>query len=101
MPDKIYDYTAAGLAVINSLSGEVSNVIAQNQIGLQYLPGHVEDLLAKLLKLTASPAEMKAMAERSRLLGETYDRHVQYAQLVRVVQSVVKQGIEVPVIGNR
>lgn len=31
MPDKFYDYTAAGLPVINSLKGEVGNIVKEKK----------------------------------------------------------------------
>lgn len=43
MSDKFYDYTAAGLAVLNSLEGEVNKLVIDNSIGLNYLAG---DLLS-------------------------------------------------------
>lgn len=36
MPDKFYDYTAAGLAVVNSLSGEIADFIQQYNVGVNY-----------------------------------------------------------------
>ena len=42
MSDKFYDYTAAGLAIINSLTGEVSDLISANKIGTNYLSGSID-----------------------------------------------------------
>ena len=89
MPDKIYDYTAAGLPVINSLRGEVSDVIARNRIGLQYLAGDVGDLHDKLLAMAANRQALLSTAERSRETGAEYDQHVQYAKMTRLVEQVV------------
>lgn len=89
MPDKIYDYTAAGLPVINSLKGEVSDVIRQQAIGLQYRAGDVGDLLHQLRSISDDRSALAAMAERSRRQGAVYDQHVQYAKMTELIESVV------------
>lgn len=90
MPDKIYDYTAAGLPVVNSLRGEVSDVIARNRIGLQYVAGDVDDLHSKLLAMAADRPGLLEIAARSLEIGAEYDQHVQYAKMTRLVEQVVK-----------
>jgi glycosyltransferase involved in cell wall biosynthesis len=88
MPDKIYDYTAAGLAVVNSLCGEVMDVIQSNGIGLQYSGGDADDLFTKL-EVLATDNELRAsMAMKSYDIGLLYDQHVQYSKIVNVVESV-------------
>jgi hypothetical protein len=42
MSDKFYDYTAAGLAIINSLTGEVADLISVNNIGTNYISGAID-----------------------------------------------------------
>jgi len=88
MPDKIYDYTAAGLAVVNSLRGEVGQVVKDNGIGLQYAGGDLEDLFLKLETIANDPGLRQAMAKKSFEAGMSYDQHVQYGKLVDVVQKV-------------
>lgn len=48
MPDKFYDYSAAGLAIVNSLTGEVKDHIITNNLGVQYKAGDAEDLYEKV-----------------------------------------------------
>jgi glycosyltransferase involved in cell wall biosynthesis len=88
MPDKIYDYTAAGLPVVNSLRGEVSDVIREKRIGLQYDAGNSRDLLEALEKLANDDPLRGEMARNSYDAGMLYDRHVQYAKLVEIVEKV-------------
>ncbi|MBJ6801941.1 glycosyltransferase family 4 protein [Geomonas propionica] len=92
MPDKIYDYTAAGLAVVNSLRGEVAEVIKEMGIGLQYRGGDVEDLLGKLTALAEDAPLRQEMAARSFEVGMRYDQHLQYGKLVDVVHQVCAAG---------
>jgi len=88
MPDKIYDYTAAGLAVINSLCGEVSQVVKEKGIGLQYVGGDPDDLFQKLKLLETNAALRKEMARKSFEIGLEYDQHLQYAKLPGIVHKV-------------
>jgi glycosyltransferase involved in cell wall biosynthesis len=85
MPDKIYDYTAAGLAVINSLNGEVREVIARNEIGLAYDAGNTDDLLRQLNVLGSDVALMKRLAANSAKIGLEYDKRTQYAKMTELI----------------
>lgn len=88
MPDKIYDYTAAGLAVVNSLKGEVAEVIRKNKIGLQYFPGSADSLLETLRKLASNKALREEMSRNSFNIAHEFDGHVQYGRLVSFLENV-------------
>lgn len=88
MPDKIYDYTAAGLAVVNSLTGEVSQVVKENGFGLQYAGGNSDDLFNKLESLENDSVLRHEMSRKSFEIGMTYDQHLQYAKLLEIVDKV-------------
>lgn len=92
MPDKIYDYTAAGLAVINSLRGEVSSIIAENGIGLQYSGGNPDDLYDKLCFLEQNPDARKEMALKSYETGLRFDKISQYANLLDIIDKITSDG---------
>lgn len=89
MPDKIYDYTAAGLAVINSLIGEVSEVVSLNGIGFQYSAGNLGELVSHLMQLYSSPALLASMKRSSLELGVKYDQDVQYEKVVKLVNALI------------
>ncbi len=44
MPDKFYYYTAAKLAVINSLTGEIAEHNENEKLGVNYIPGDLDSL---------------------------------------------------------
>jgi len=88
MPDKFYDYTAAGLAVINSLPGDVRRVIQERGLGLQYRAGDGEDLANALASLVSDAQARRRMAHSAFEVGMTYDRHVQYGALVQFLVSL-------------
>ena len=89
MPDKIYDYTAAGFAVINSLNGEVSSLIKKFKFGLQYSPGDCNDLFKKLQMLERNPSLLKKMTSNSYDIGMKFDVHIQNKKLINLFQEVV------------
>jgi len=88
MPDKIYDYTAAGLPIINSLRGEVSEMIKEKKIGLQYRAGDANDLLAALKRLANNSSLRQEMAKNSFFTAEQYDKNVQYGKLVKLTEKL-------------
>ena len=88
MPDKIYDYTAAGLPVLVSLRGEVARIVAAQRIGLSYEGGSAIDLLQKLLLLTADRKVMQVMSKASQGLGMQFDKNVQYRKFIDVINRV-------------
>jgi glycosyltransferase involved in cell wall biosynthesis len=88
MPDKIYDYTAAGLPVLVSLRGEVARIVSDARIGLSYLGGSASDLLHRLIELTTDREAMQVMSLSSRSLGMQFDKNVQYKKFIDVVNKV-------------
>lgn len=90
MPDKIYDYTAAGLPVINSLRGEVRTVICDQKIGLQYHAGDPDDMLKALLGLESNATLCAEMASNSKRIGDFYDKKIQYRKFVELVERVAQ-----------
>ncbi|MCU0317590.1 MAG: glycosyltransferase family 4 protein, partial [Fimbriimonadaceae bacterium] len=76
MPDKVYDYTAAGLPVVNSLTGEVSRVLKDHKAGLQYEAENAKSLKGLIgiveLKIRQDPTKaMTTVAAWKRCLYRT------------------------------
>jgi glycosyltransferase involved in cell wall biosynthesis len=88
MPDKVYDYMAAGLPVVNSLRGEVSQLITQRKIGVQYAAENAHDLKEKLLLLSNNTQLRQEMASNSYLAGMEFDKNIQYRKCVDLVESL-------------
>lgn len=92
MPDKFYDYTAAGLPIINSLKGEVYNWIADAQIGLNYDGGSLDDLYKKINLIIKRRDVIVEMARRSKELGKKFDQRNQITELIPFVNRVMING---------
>lgn len=84
MPVKLYDYMAAGLAVVTSLRGEISDVL-RDGAGVSYTPGNSASLVRVLHHLAANRQQLESMRQRARSIGQSFDQlhqHNLYAQYV-------------------
>jgi glycosyltransferase involved in cell wall biosynthesis len=86
VPAKTFDYLAAGLPIINSLPGEVDQIIQRHRIGFRYESGNAMDLARYMLALVHDRGELSAMRERSRQAAPKYSRAHQYGQVTTLIQ---------------
>lgn len=84
MPDKFYDYTAAGLGVVNSLQGEVKEYV--KQAGVQYEAENSESLYKAIMKTVAHLDEYK---EASYKLANRFDLNEQMKPLLKLINSLI------------
>lgn len=89
MPDKFYDYSAAGLAIVNSLGGEVAGHIEAAGAGIQYEAGDAGSLHAALTALVADPGRLKAAKAGSYQCGDRFDSVAQHKGLAAFLESLV------------
>jgi glycosyltransferase involved in cell wall biosynthesis len=91
LPNKIFYYLAAGLAVLNTITGQCSRTIRESNCGLDYDAGNV-DSCAKSVEQVANNRENLATFQRnSRHLAETqYDRPSLYSQYVHLIEHLGK-----------
>lgn len=91
MPDKFYDYSAAGLAIINSLSGEVASLIQNERLGLKYRAGDADSLYSALIELEKDPSLLRTFKENSLVAGWRFDANQQYGNLASFVERVATE----------
>lgn len=89
MPLKIFDYLAAGLAVLNSLDGEAGEIVGSG-CGVQYPPGAPEALADAIVALASDPAALAAMKACAAGLGKQFDSSLQYGAFAEFIEDVVK-----------
>ena len=83
LPNKPFEYMAAGLPILSSLGGELKATIEQEDIGLQYKASDPIDLKDKIMWFLSHPDETKAMGKRAKTLFEKkYNADVVYPGLV-------------------
>jgi glycosyltransferase involved in cell wall biosynthesis len=88
MPDKFYDYSAAGLAVVNSLRGELDRLLIRENAGLSYRAGDAGSLADALETLVNDPALLEQFRTNAARIAEAFDAKVQYARMAEFVESV-------------
>lgn len=76
MSDKFYDYTAAGLAVLNSLSGEVKDFVDKYQLGCNYTAGDI-DSFQNAVEIMISNTTLNQNKINSNKLGTYFDQKKQ------------------------
>jgi hypothetical protein len=94
MCDKFYDYTAAGLVVVNSLNGEVRDWIDTANLGLQYQAGDPASLTVALKTIAANPDKTEQWRTASWQIGMTFDKTVQHLPLAEWVETIVSAKTE-------
>ena len=86
---KIYEYMAAGLPVLSSLTGETEELLQENQCGITYTPESAASFLAALTFLTANPSLARKMGiSGRRLLEEQYSTEQIYPKLVDFLEAL-------------
>ena len=79
LPNKACDYAAAGLALVNSLPGELADLIAAHEAGVPYVAGDGGSLAAAITALAADRRRLLAMRQAARRLAvAAFDRDRAY-----------------------
>jgi glycosyltransferase involved in cell wall biosynthesis len=95
MPCKLYDYLAAGLAVVSSLKGELADLIAFHGNGLQYQASDPESLARVLLAMEQDPGRVSTMKKNSQSMVDAFDRRRQYGMLSDFLVNLVTPSVAV------
>jgi glycosyltransferase involved in cell wall biosynthesis len=96
LPNKPFEYMAAGLPILSSLEGELKTIIKQESIGLQYKAGDCNDLKDKIMWFLSHPEEMRAMGRRAKALFERkYNADVVYPCLVKHLTKIAGNGHQI------
>lgn len=83
LPNKPFEYMSAGLPQLNSLGGELAEIIEREGIGINYAPDDVEDLVSAVERLFDRDEERQGMSERARALFlREYASSVVYPRLL-------------------
>ena len=89
MCDKFYDYTASGLAVINSLKGEISEHIEEKKLGCNYIANDVDSLMHALNKFKDTEF-LDATKQNSWMAALEFDKNVQNQKLLKVIEQIIR-----------
>lgn len=89
VPNKACDYAAAGLAIVNSLPGELEQLIADAAAGVQYAAGDPASLARAIKGFVDDPRLLVESRRAARRLAETaFDREKLYARFADWLQGL-------------
>lgn len=90
-PNKVFDYMAAGKAIVLVIDGVIREVVEDAGCGIFAQPGDADAVAHAIQTFHASPRECKDMGLRGRVYVEQHFNRQQTAeQLMEVFQKVVK-----------
>lgn len=93
-PLKLYEYMAAGKAIVASRSGQIAEVIQDGRTGLLVRPGDAGELAQAIIRLLRDPAERRMLGENAR--RQAYERHSWESYIRRleeIYQSVLRENL--------
>jgi glycosyltransferase involved in cell wall biosynthesis len=89
MPNKACDYAAAGLALVNSLPGELQELIDRYAAGVGYTAGDAASLANAIAGLAADRKRLFSMRQAARRLAEReLDREKTYAAFADWIETI-------------
>jgi glycosyltransferase involved in cell wall biosynthesis len=92
MPNKMFEYMAAGVPLLSSMRGEMETFLAAERIGLTYESVDHESLLAQIQWFVDHPAERRAMGQRARqIFLERFDASRVFPATVQHLEGVVER----------
>ena len=89
VPYKAYDYAAAGLALVNSLPGELQRLIDEHAAGVAYTAGDAASLARAITGLAADRSRLEAHRQGARRLAAAeFDRELTYPKFADWLETV-------------
>jgi glycosyltransferase involved in cell wall biosynthesis len=90
MPVKVFDYLAAGLPLINSLPGELADLLVAHRVGRAYYAGDALSLVQAIETLVGDSVELSAMSTRCRRLAQQFDKNTQYSRFCDLIERLAR-----------
>jgi glycosyltransferase involved in cell wall biosynthesis len=92
LPNKIFEYMAAGLPILSSLSGECKRFLQTNACGISYAAGSADSFIDGLLTLRADENLRKEMGTNGlRAFRSRYSASVVYPQLAKYLERIAAE----------
>lgn len=91
LPNKPFEYMAAGLPQISSLGGELEEILRQHRIGLHYAAGDARSLHEQVARLVGDPETRRQMSLRARqVFQEYFDAALIYPALAAHLEQIAQ-----------
>jgi len=92
-PNKPIEYLSAGLPVVSSIQGEMADLVEEQGLGCNYLPGDVEGLFRGIKLIVEDEAlHLKMSDSCTRVFRERFDADVLYSAYADYLENICNQG---------
>jgi len=89
-PNKVFDYFAARIPIINSIPGELKKLLEDNRAGIYYEWGNSESLVRAIEFILNNEHERREMSINARrLVEQNYDRNKIYPKLITFLEELI------------
>ncbi|PYU06205.1 MAG: hypothetical protein DMG33_08630 [Acidobacteria bacterium] len=88
-PLKLFEYMAAGRAIVASRLGQIAEVIVDGESGLMFKPGDVEDLVRCIRRLREDSRLRLALGKQASMTSRSYTWSKNASQVVAWVEALV------------
>jgi len=88
-PLKLFEYMAAGRAIVASRLGQIAEVIVDGESGLLFKPGDVEDLVRCIRRLREDSRLRLALGKQASMTSRSYTWSKNVSQVVAWVEALV------------
>ena len=86
LPNKLFYYLAAGLAVLNTIPGQCSQIIRDGNCGIDYIAGDPDDCSRAILQCLSDTERLRQMQLSARQLAErAFNRKILYRRYVDLI----------------
>ncbi len=101
LPNKPFEYLSAGLPLINSLEGEMAELVNRYRLGFNYLPGDIEGLCQCIERLASDSSLYEEMSKNaSEFFKEYGDADKIYDEYATHIEKIVGQSKKDVTEGN-
>lgn len=88
MPIKLFDYLNGGLAILNSLSRDIGQIIEGNQLGINYKPNDLDDFFEKINFLISDAVRLEEIKINALKMANFFNADKQYLNYSKFIESV-------------
>jgi len=87
---KLFDYLAAGLPILNSLDGEMQQILDNNRLGIYYQSENCQNLISGIQQfLTMDREKLNKIKKRAKEFAQNHgDKKVVYGNLVEQLEDI-------------
>jgi glycosyltransferase involved in cell wall biosynthesis len=92
LPNKVFEYLAAGLPILSSLETETKDLLELHEVGFTYKASDSRDFQSKLGDLVANPAKLEKLGKQARRsFVENYSADTVYEEMVNYLSNTIQE----------